>query len=264
MLKFKIPFKNDKYLENFFKKINLHIIVKNYLTNKQSLDYQAKNKVNKNSCRPILYDLYKIYFVIRKLKRITCLEFGTGWSTLVMSIALEENKKEFWKDIKKLRFSHPFELHTVDNLKKSIETSRKRILNYSNRPNNTKFYYSKNKVTLFNQRFANEYVKLPSINPDFIYIDGPHSHITDPIRNIRPSFSDFMPMNIDVIKIEYFLTPGTIIFVNGRSSNCNFLRDNLKRNWQFVPDIKGEHTLFILNEKPLGKFNQKQLEFYKN
>ena len=35
-----------------------------------------------------------------------------------------------------------------------------------------------------------------------------------------------MPMICDILKIENFLTPGTLIVSDGRAANIKFLRDN--------------------------------------
>ena len=46
--------------------------------------------------------------------------------------------------------------------------------------------------------------------------------------------------------------------------NAQFLRDYLKRNRLFKFDYINDQHIFYLNEKPLGKYNKLQLEFYKN
>ena len=73
-----------------------------------------------------------------------------------------------------------------------------------------------------------------------------------------------MPMVNDILKIEYFLTPGTIIVTDGRGANAQFLKDYFKRNWLYKFDYINDQHIFYLNEKPLGKYNKLQLEFYKN
>ena len=39
-----------------------------------------------------------------------------------------------------------------------------------------------------------------------------------------------MPMTSDILKIEHFLKPGTIIIVDGRASNSRFLKSNFQEN----------------------------------
>ena len=79
-------------------------------------------------------------------------------------------------------------------------------------------------MSSWNGQICNEYLKLPSVNPDFIYLDAPdHLYIDGAVNGLKISNNDFMPMSSDILKIENFLTPGTIILVDGRNSNVNFL-----------------------------------------
>ena len=70
-------------------------------------------------------------------------------------------------------------------------------------------------------------------------------------------------MSCDIIKYEHFLTPGTIIVIDGRMANVRFLKANFQRNWSYHYYEKIEMSVFYLNEKPLGKPNSIQLDFYK-
>lgn len=259
---FKIPYKSEKELISFFKKNNLNSVVKEYLNNKNKLHHGEFIKKIAKPYPPILDDLYKIFYIVTKFKRVTCMEFGTGWSTLVMAKAISQNKKKYSKKIKKLRFSYPFEVYSIDNLKKYLRISKERVKNISTK---TKFIFSKNRMSLWNGCICNEYVKLPSINPDFIYLDAPdHMYIDGKVNGIKISHNDFMPMSSDILKIEHFLTPGTIILVDGRTSNANFLKNNFKRNWLYNRDKIRDHSIFVLNDEPIGKINKKQISFYLN
>ena len=71
-----------------------------------------------------------------------------------------------------------------------------------------------------------------------------------------------MPMACDILKYEHFLTPGTIILTDGRTANARFLKSNFQRKWIYKHDIFNDQSIFFLNEKPLGKFNKEQINFY--
>jgi len=58
---------------------------------------------------PELDDLYNLYQYILMNKRTTVLEFGSGWSTLIFSLALKELRDKFSNEIKSLRRNNPFE-----------------------------------------------------------------------------------------------------------------------------------------------------------
>ena len=115
----------------------------------------------------------------------------------------------------------------------------------------------------FNGRIASEFVNHPQINPDFIYLDGPDQfEIFGKINNLTISNYEFMPMSSDILKYENFLTPGTIIVVDGRTVNARFLKNNFQRKWNYYYDFKNDQSIFYLKEGALGKLNQIQLNFY--
>ncbi len=100
-------------------------------------------------------------------------------------------------------------------------------------------------------------------NPDFIYLDGPDQFkVKKDINGISTKHDDLMPMSCDILKIEYFLIPGTIILVDGRGANVKFLRDNFKRNWVYRYDKSFDQHIFYLNDPSIGKYNDRMLKFY--
>ena len=104
-------------------------------------------------------------------------------------------------------------------------------------------------MTKFNGRFCTEYEKLPLINPDLIYLDGPDQFkIKNKINNFTINHEDMMPMVSDILKIENFLIPGTAIIVDGRSANCSFLKNNFKINWIFKNFKNDDRTLIYLDD----------------
>ena len=115
-----------------------------------------------------------------------------------------------------------------------------------------------------NSRFCTQYQKLPLVSPDFIYLDGPNLFtVINKMNNFSTDFKDGMPMVGDIIKIEYFLTPGTIIVTDGRTANAEFLMNNFQRKWLYTYDREFDQNIFYLDSKPLGKWNNLQLKFYK-
>ena len=66
---------------------------------------------------PELNDLYNLYQYILINKRTTILEFGSGWSTLIFSLALKELRDKFSNEVKSLRRNNPFELFVLESEK---------------------------------------------------------------------------------------------------------------------------------------------------
>lgn len=263
MTKFIIPkIPNKNQILQFFKKNNLKDLIELSQTPKKQVNEMIVN----SPYSPDLKDLYNLYHFIILNKRTTILEFGSGWSSIIFSLALNELKKKYSNSIKDLRRNNPFEIFILENEKKFFEISKKRSNLYQKKLKlNTKvnYLFSSVSMTMFNGRVCTEYKKLPLCNPDFIYLDGPDQfNVKNKINGITTSHKDMMPMSADILKIEHFLTPGTIIITDGRGANSRFLMSNLQRGWKYKYDKINDQSVFYLNEKPLGIYNEKQLKFY--
>lgn len=258
------PKKNISEIKKFFEKRKLNYLLKNYNDN-------FKKKVNSmivdKPYLPELKDLYMLYQYVVLNKRTTILEFGSGWSSLILNIALKDLKRKYNKKIKKLRRQNPFELFILENEKKYLNISKKRILKYDKKLGNpkikTNFFFSEVNMVLYKEKIATEYKKIPLCNPDLVYIDGPNQYkVKKNIYGINTGHKDLMPMMCDVLKFEYFFIPGTIIILDGRAANAKFLKDHFKRKWRYIRDIKNDQHVFLLKDPILGKYNKLQTEFY--
>ena len=216
------------------------------------------------------YNLYRLFQFVVINKRTTILEFGSEWLSLILYSALNENKKKYLNYVKNnLRRNNIFELFVLENEKKFMNISKKRIKRFAKNqgaPNaKINFYYSECEMTTFNNYFATQYKNLPLCNPDFIYLDGPDQFkIRKKINNFTTAHKDRMPMVCDILKMEYFLNPGTIIVVDGRGANTQFLKDNFKRKWLYFNDKKFDQHIFYLNAPSIGKYNDLLLKFYRS
>ena len=265
MNKIKFPKKlGQKELENFFKKKGLTEIIRL----SKSPEMKVNEMIISNPYKPELEDLYRLYQFIILNKRTTILEFGSGWSSLIFSLALKELKNKYNNQIKKLRRNNPFELFILENERKFLNITKNRIKKFYNKKKlSYKIHYnfSEIKMTTYNGKFATEYKSLPLCSPDFIYLDGPDQfNIKGKANGITTGHKDMMPMVCDILKFEYFLTPGTIIVTDGRSANAKLIKDNFKRNWIYKNDKKYDQHIFCLNDPSLGNYNNLQLKFYRS
>ena len=203
-------------------------------------------------------DLIRIHYLATSRKVTTVLEFGVGKSTVVLDHALGENESRYGDLVRReLRRSHPFELHSIDNNRKWIAHVRDQF-----ELPNTSLHFSKCRVSTLNGRICTLYDNLPNICPDFIYLDGPDQFSpSGTIRGISTRQPDRLPMAGDIIALEHFLLPGTLVLVDGRSANTRFLISNLQRKWSHYYFEDFDQHLLELQESPLGVFNRKQLEF---
>lgn len=251
MLKIKIPkILSIKKINNFFKLRGLT---------------QKKNK-NKSIkiLPPNLSKLYILYQLILLNKRISILELGSGWSSLFLSDALNCNKTSNRKNLFNCGFSKPYEMISIDNDKKYLNISRARLKKHKKLKIINKWLLSEVETSLYNNKICTFYKDLPSLQPDFIYLDGPD--LFNIKKNKKFNFStdhpDLLAMSGDILRIEFFLLPGTILVVDGRGGNVEFLRKNFRRKWHYkCLDYTDQH-IFILNEKPIGKKNINLLKFY--
>jgi hypothetical protein len=255
----KIPSVIDiEEIKDYFIKNQLEVVV----LESKGVDLPVNEMLSQEPYKPDLEDLYRLHRFIIENKRITVMEFGSGWSTMVMAHALRINAANYNKQVKKLRRNDPFKIFSVENEDRFLEISKNRI--DKNLKDFVSFSCSEVHMSTFNGRICTKYSNIPLTSPDFIYLDGPDQfNIKGDILGWTTKHKDMMPMASDILSIEHFLTPGTIIVVDGRAANARFLRCNLQRDWDYSYDEKYDQHMFILSEYPLGKYNKMQLEFYK-
>ena len=264
MSKFIVPKKVDKkQIIDFFRKKGLKELIS--LSNKPKK--KANEMIQNQPYSPDLIDLYNLYRFVVLNKRTTILEFGSGWSSIIFMLALNELKSKFSNKIKNLRRNNPFELFVLENETKFLNITKKRNLKFKKKLNiSTKvnYLFSEVSMTTFNGRICTEYKKLPLCNPDFIYLDGPDQfNVKGNVNGINTGHKDMMPMVCDMLKIENFLTPGTMIVSDGRAANIKFLRDNFSRKWLYKNNQINDQHILYLDDPCLGKYNKLQLQFYK-
>lgn len=218
--------------------------------------------------KPQIRDLLRVYEFVKLNKRTTVLEIGSGWSTLFISLALDELRKKYSSKIENLRRTNPFFLFSLENEKKFLKISKERLSNYYKNKyynKNISFNFSSCYVSNFENKFTIQYEKFPICNPDFIYIDGPDIfNVKGEVDGFCYGHKDIMPIASDVLKIEYFLIPGTIILFDGRAANAQFLKDHFKRDWIYYFDENNDQHIFYLNAPSLGKLNNRLKYFYEN
>jgi hypothetical protein len=207
---------------------------------------------------PELDDLTRLHYLITKRKVMTILEFGVGKSTIIFNDALIKNKKKYKNFISKnLRKKNLFECHSLDNQMKWIKK-----LKSNNKFTNINFHHTSLEMGTFNDRACTFYKKIPNVSPDFIYLDGPDQFSAKGfIRGISTNHPDRLPMAGDILVLEHFLIPGTLIVIDGRTANARFLKTNLQRDWIYCHDKNADQHYFELKEDPLGPYNKKQIDF---
>ena len=181
--------------------------------------------------KPDYPDLAHLHKLILERKAIKILEFGVGWTTIILADASRVNNGKVF---------------SVDASKKWINVANKLI------PPELKEYvelcYSEVRAGTFNGRMCHFYKSLPDIIPDFIYLDGP-----DP-KDVQENINGLSWQNkrslvaADILLMEPTLTERTFIVVDGRTNNGRFLANNLQRNWVIKSNANAHVTTFELVE----------------
>jgi hypothetical protein len=223
--------------------------------------YESVDPNNNVPYPPVWDDLVRLHRLVRTRRVTTVLEFGCGYSTVVLADALAKNEKECNSFVSaNLRRSNAFEIHSVDDMDYFIKITRDRLA--TDLKKRVFFKQSDVQMTTFSGRICTEYVELPNIAPDFIYLDAPsQDSAKGEVSGISTRHADRLPMSCDLLKIEHFLLPGTFILVDGRTANSRFLRSNFQRNWKYEFDVASCTHTFELCETPLGRYNKAQIEF---
>jgi len=206
-----------------------------------------------------LDDLYYLYSLTRQNAAVSVLEFGSGWSTLALAKAVDENRISMG-DTYKVRHPNPFKVMSVDASEQWMSVTLSRL------PTELRELVMP-QVTVprlieLRGSYVSVYAEIPPFTPDMIYLDGP-----DP-EQVAGSIDGFvslelhgLPMSADILRIEPYLWPWTIIVTDGRTANARFLQAHLQRNWQYLHDPFGDRTILRLDETPFGPITEDHLAF---
>ena len=225
-------------------------------------NYYSVDPTNHESFSPELDDLTRLHYLVTSRKVTTILEFGLGKSSTVFADALMKNKANYKDEVLKLRRSNPFEIHCIENNLGWIENTKTDIQSKIPDADIVKLHYCPLEVSDFNGRMCTYYHNIPNISPDLIYLDGPDQFSAGgSLRGMGTNHPDRMPMSADILSIEHFLCPGTLIVTDGRTANARFLKCNLQRNWIYYHDYDIDQHFFELIEEPLGVYNKNHIDF---
>lgn len=223
--------------------------------------YTTVDPTNLNPYEPEWDDLVRLHKLVRRRRVLNVLEFGCGHSTIVFSDAIHKNRLEFGDFVQEnLRRSDPFHVDVVDDIQQFLDSTERRIPRHLDGV--ARFHFSSVEMTEFQQRICTRYLRLPNVCPDLIYLDGPSQHsVLGDVAGVSTSSPDRLPMASDLLRIEHFLLPGTLIVIDGRTANARFLESNFQRGWTYSEDLESDVHYFELTEPPLGPHNRRQMEF---
>jgi hypothetical protein len=217
---------------------------------------------------PDLNDLYSLYSRARDEGSVAVIEYGSGWSTLALGLAVYENKLKFGtRYLANVRHPNPFRLLTVDASEDFQNLALNRI------PPHIRDLIdpivTPARLSTHNGQICSFFVNVPAFTADFVYLDGPDcDQVEGNIDGFSPNFgSDShrygLPMSADVLRLENYFWPGTLLVTDGRGANAQFIKNNLRRNWLYKYDRKLDQHFFRLREKSWGVYSKLHLEYKK-
>lgn len=210
----------------------------------------------------VIADLVRLHRLVRQHRRMSVLEFGVGYSTVVLAHALGENEAEFNRLAPQgiVVGRDDFRVFSVDASSTWL-TSVKRGLPDQIAARTT-LVHSTVRTGTFQDRLCHYYDALPDIVPDFIYLDGPDPcDVTGAVNGLGFAEGRRVPMAADVLLMEPSLLPGTMIVVDGRTANARFLQEHFYRPFRMDYDRDADVTCFMLEEPPFGRRNELRLAY---
>ncbi len=209
-------------------------------------------------------DLVRIHKLIRSRMCFTVLEFGVGYSSLIIADALSKNERD-WNKLKpkpEIRNGNMFRCFSVDTSAEWISRTKLRFPLHLTKY--VHFHQSKVEIGTHNGQICHFYTGLPDIVPDFIYLDGPDPKAVEgKIRGMSFQCKERTVMSGDLLLMEPILLPGTFILIDGRTNNARFLQRNFTRNFNIEWDREGDVTTMELDEERLGRYNLLGTDFIK-
>ena len=201
-------------------------------------------------------DLVRLHKLIRHRRPFTIIEFGLGYSTVIMADALEKNQKE-WESLHEkpeIRNRFMFQLFVVDASSEWIQNVKGRFP--AHLLSRVHFQHSNVEIGTFNGQLCHYYKHLPDVIAEFIYLDGPSpKDVQGSINGLSFNCDERTVMSGDLLLMESTFLPGTLILVDGRINNAQFLQRNFTRNYDVKYDKEGDITTFELLEERLGRYN---------
>jgi hypothetical protein len=215
---------------------------------------------------PEIADLYALYTRVRKERSVAIFEIGSGWSTLVLLKALEENRISHGNWVSEnLRHPNPYSLMTVDCSELFQNIACERLTPHQGE---TKLIpiISNVQMTTIQGQACHLFTEIPPFTADFVYLDGPDcDQVAGTTNGMTVNFGSDdrkygLPMTADPYLLEHFFWPGTCLVTDGRGANARFLKNIFKRNWDYEYDAACDQHVFHLNEPSWGMYSSRLLE----
>jgi hypothetical protein len=188
---------------------------------------------------PPLGNLINLYDLIKSRRPRTVLEFGVGYSTIIIATALRDNLDDF--GIAGHLYTVDSEDEWLENTSKKLDEDVSRFVTLSS---------STIEAVIVDHTLCHRYKNLPNISPNFVLIDGPDPQSISGDRN-GLNFSSGRPVvGIDVLLYESTAPNDFFILLDGRWENARLLKRKLNGDYRFRrhPSLSGYRKTFYTLE----------------
>jgi len=237
------PFESAKLISKVFIDKLFYKFIENQ--SKKFFEYNDLDKYfilgNHEELKIEYIDIKYLYNQVIKRNPKCVLEFGSGFSTIAIALALKKND-ELYKTGGKL--------FSVDGNEEWIKNTRNKI--NKDLTKYIKFIFDKPYISTHKGQLVSYHKNLPDISPNFIYLDGPAPDdvigdinglsfnskiIKDDDENIFFKKNSRRIVAADVLLYESTAPSDFFILVDRRYSNSNFLEKNLIYDYKIIKNI---------------------------
>jgi hypothetical protein len=259
-----VKIRTFRQAKNYLESVGLLEILLQYQSNSDNNIHSVIEPVSLSEPISIDFiDLARLHILVVSRKCLNVLELGSGFSSLVIAHAIRMNSNEYMGVLPaSLRRQNPWHLDSIDESEDWINITKARIPE-SLLPYIT-FHHNRVSLGTFSDRPVTYYHDLPNQAYDLIYVDGPsqYSHSEPDCLGFSTANPGRMPMSADILRIEHYLQPGTLVLFDGRVANAKFFEVNTQKKWRKLHSSTHDQTLFIEESESLGKFNRAFLHFW--
>ncbi|MBX7146176.1 MAG: class I SAM-dependent methyltransferase [Alphaproteobacteria bacterium] len=200
---------------------------------------------------PNTFMLALLHRLIRKRRPRRIIEFGVGFSTLVIAHALYQNLQDENWGAEGVDPAFYGKLWSVETNPFWIENLEQKIPEYLS------YFIDIRQTTTEAEIIEGELCHLsrdlPNITPDFVYIDGPHVHDVSSMINglgfIQEDGRLRSQITADILLYESTLKEGFYMLLAGQTNNMHFLCRHLKRKYRVIWNKSKNYSTFELLER---------------
>ncbi|MEX0696124.1 MAG: hypothetical protein WEB85_01870 [Dongiaceae bacterium] len=199
---------------------------------------------------PVVYDLSNMHRIVRRRRPKTILEFGVGFSTIAMAMALHQNYEQDRSTHGSETTPKPGRLWSVDAGRDWIENVKNKIPDHL-RPY-VEFRHSEVEARLHEGELCHMYKDLPNVVPDFVYLDAPDPRdVKGAVNGLSYTLETGGVRQVaaaDLLLYESSLKRGFFMLIDARYNNMHFLHRHLKRNYRVTVNRVHNVSTFELLE----------------